>query len=47
MVVGLDVGLRLVKGNFVLSWVSLTNYQYHVYAINSIYTRYMLVIDYY
>ena len=47
LVVGLNVGVRLIKGNFILTWTSLTNYQYEVYALNAWYTQYQLVINYF
>ena len=47
MVVSLTVGVRLIKGNFILKFTSLTNYQYYVYQLNSYYTRYMLVVVYF
>ena len=47
MVIGLDIGIRLIKGNFALLWTSLINYQYEVYTLNNWYTRYKLVITYY
>ena len=43
----MNVGVRLIKGNFILTWTSLTNYQYEVYALNAWYTQYQLVINYF
>jgi proprotein convertase subtilisin/kexin type 5 len=47
MVVSLSVGVRLAQGNFALKFTSITNYQYSVYQLNSLYTMYQLVIVYY
>ena len=43
----LSVGLRLVKGNFIIQFTSITNFAYELYNTNSRYTLYLLTITYY
>jgi cysteine-rich repeat protein len=47
LVVGLSVGVRLVEGNFILTFTSITQYSYQVTTLNAYWNRYMLVIEYF
>lgn len=47
LVVGLTVGVRLVEGNFILKFTSITNFRVSVQPLNPFWTSYILVIVYY
>lgn len=43
----LNIGLRLVKENYILRFSSGQKFDYTVIALNSVYTRYQIDIEYY
>ena len=45
--VQLNLGLRLIQGNFILKFTTITNFVYTVSNLNPQYTLYQLVITYY
>jgi len=47
LVVQLNLGLRLIQGNFILKFTTISNFVYKVINLNPHYTLYQLVITYY